>query len=126
MLTTKDIIQAHEVTIKTLVASGNCFSVRTDNGELRVVNFYYETLMELISENKLSFPIAVIKLTSTICVIVDPRIDKSLYREGFCEACTPIEYLPIPQRVKHLLDIQNGKREEKATGNGVIISLRVN
>ena len=108
---------------------GNCFSVRTENEQYRIVNFNYENLTELINNNIVTWPIKISTLSNNIAIICDERIPNEWYSNRFCETCTPISLLPIPQRLKHFLDIERGIREERDVEiNGVkskLISIKV-
>lgn len=61
----------------------------------------------------ISFPINISVLRDSIAIICDERIPNEWYSNKFCETCTPQDLLPIPQRLKHILDIKRGLREER-------------
>jgi hypothetical protein len=93
---------------------GNCFSVSVDDErDYRIINFNHENLEKLIEDGVVSFPIKISKLEEGIAIIADERIPDEWYSKRFCETCTPENLLPIPQRLKHHLDIERGIREEK-------------
>ena len=46
-------------------------------------------------------------------VILDSRIPNDWYSDTFCSTCTPMDLIPLPQRIKQLLDIDRGLREER-------------
>ena len=118
----ENIKLATDVTRVTLVGyfgeypreRGNCFSVSVDGDEdYRIINFNHENLEKLIEDKIVSFPIKISKLSDGIAIIADERIPDEWYSKRFCETCTPSDLLPIPQRLKHFLDIERGIREEK-------------
>lgn len=93
---------------------GNCFSVSVEGDEgYRIINFNHENLEKLIEDNIVSFPIKISKLSDGIAIIADERIPDEWYSKRFCETCTPSDLLPLPQRLKHFLDIERGIREER-------------
>ena len=112
---------AKQITTVTLVGyigeypmeRGNCFSVSTDDGEFRILNFNYENLKKLLKDNVVEWPIKISALSPSHAIICDHRIPDEWYSKKFCETCTPIDLLPVPQRLRHFLDIERGKREEK-------------
>jgi hypothetical protein len=119
----KDNIKlATDITSVTLVGyfgefpreRGNCFSVSV-GGEsyYRIINFNYENLGKLIEDEIVSFPLKISILSSGAAIIADERIPDAWYSKRFCETCTPSDLLPIPQKLKHFLDIERGIREEK-------------
>jgi len=130
---------AYGVTMYTLVGvgrtdnypltHGNCFSVatRTDNkspwndsGSYKIVNFILENLEHLIEEKVIEWPIKIVVIDEQLRVaaVNDPRIPDEYYTTRFCEVCTPINLLPVPQRLRHLRDIDRGFRTEH--GNGIV------
>jgi len=113
---------ATDITTVTLVGflgdypreRGNCFSVSVEGErDYRIINFNYENLEKLIEDNVVSFPLKISKLSDRIAIVADERIPDEWYSKRFCETCTPSDLLPIPQRLKHLLDIERGIREER-------------
>ena len=117
---------AIRITGQTLVGSsgsfprkfGNCFSIEAENGKnYRILNFKVENIKELIKRKVLSWPIKCESLSEHSAVINDGRIPDDWYMDRFCEVCTPIDLLPLPQRLKHLRDIQRGKRIEHENGS---------
>ena len=90
---------------------GNCFSVATNDGRLRILNFGYENLEELQRQG-LSWPLKCIKLDEGLGVVADNRIGDRWYSATFCEACTPRNWLPTPQRLRQLREIDRGARDE--------------
>lgn len=118
----EDYLMAKNITTVTLVGyigefpreRGNCFSVSVEGEErdIRIVNFNYENLKKLLDDGIVEFPIKISKISSGTGVIIDGRIPDDWYSKGFCETCTPRDLLPLPQRIKHLLDIQRGRRVE--------------
>jgi len=92
---------------------GNCFSVSVeDERDYRIINFNYENLKKLIEDSVVSFPLKISKLSEGIAIIADERIPDEWYSKRFCETCTPSDLLPVPQKLKHFLDIERGIREE--------------
>ena len=113
---------ATDVTTVTLVGffgeypreRGNCFSVSVQGERnYRIINFNHENLEKLIEDGVISFPVKISKLGEGIAIIADERIPDEWYSKRFCETCTPGDLLPIPQRLKHFLDIERGIREER-------------
>ena len=99
---------------------GNCFSVVDESGKsYKILNFKIENIEELVRLKELSWPIKCEALSEHSAVINDGRIPDDWYQDHFCEVCTPLDLLPLPQRLQHLRDIQRGKREESA--NGIVI-----
>ena len=93
---------------------GNCFSVSVnDERDYRIINFNYENLEKLIEDSVVSFPLKISKLSEGIAIIADERIPDEWYSKRFCETCTPSDLLPVPQKLKHFLDIERGIRVEK-------------
>jgi|688.fasta_scaffold476078_2 hypothetical protein len=91
---------------------GNCFSVSVEGEDYRIINFNHENLEKLIEDKIVSFPIKISKLSDGIAIIADERIPDEWYSKIFCETCTPGDLLPLPQRLKHYLDIERGIRKE--------------
>ena len=93
---------------------GNCFSVSVEGErDYRIINFNYENLEKLIEDEMVSFPLKISKLSDGIAIIADERIPDEWYSKRFCETCTPSDLLPVPQKLKHFLDIERGIREER-------------
>jgi len=112
------------------VRHGNCFSMRADNGHsYRIVNFYLENLEEGIRREKMTLPVRLYILSdpykSGVAIIFDPKIPTSWYSAQFCETCTPVEYLPFPQRVSHALKLESGTITERKYGDRTMIIERV-
>ncbi len=116
---------AIRTTSQTLVGSsgsfprkfGNCFSVESEDGySYRILNFKIENLEELTRRGELSWPIKCEALSARSAVINVGRIPDDWYMDHFCEVCTPLDLLPLPQRLKQLRDIQRGKRIEHDNG----------
>lgn len=112
---------ANDITTVTLVGyfgefpmeRGNCFSVSVDDErDYRIINFNYENLEKLIEDSVVSFPLKISKLSEGIAIIADERIPDEWYSKRFCETCTPSDLLPVPQKLKHFLDIERGIRKE--------------
>ena len=112
---------ATDVTTVTLVGffgeypreRGNCFSVSVEGERnYRIINFNHENLEKLIEDGVISFPIKISKLGEGIAIIADERIPDEWYSKRLCETCTPENLLPLPQRLKHYLDIERGTRKE--------------
>jgi hypothetical protein len=112
---------ATDITTVTLVGyfgefpmeRGNCFSVSVDaERDYRIINFNYENLEKLIEDSVVSFPLKISKLSEGIAIIADERIPNEWYSKRFCETCTPSDLLPVPQKLKHFLDIERGIRKE--------------
>lgn len=87
---------------------GNCFSLRSDEREYKIVNFGYENLKMLIDMNIIKFPIRIWKLSDNVAIIHDERIDNRFYWDGFCEICCPYEFLPLPQKLARDLNVRRG------------------
>jgi hypothetical protein len=93
---------------------GNCFSVSVEGErDYRIINFNHENLEKLIEDKMVSFPLKISKLSDGIAIISDERIPDEWYSKRFCETCTPSDFLPVPQKLKHFLDIERGIREER-------------
>lgn len=93
--------------------SGNCFSLLTEeDAYVKILNFNHENLKKLIDDGVVSFPIIISKLSEYKAVIVDGRIPDEWYSNKFCEVCTPDDLLPLPQKIKHQLEIDRGNRVE--------------
>jgi hypothetical protein len=110
---------------------GNCFSMRTDNDEhYKIVNFNYENFEELLERNVIEFPVTIGVIKGNTAVMLDNRIPDEWYSDKFCTTCTPMDLLPLPQRIKQLLDIDRGVREEREIEiNGkklIMTSVKVN
>lgn len=115
-------------TSKFPVRHGNCFSMKTENGDYyRIVNFYYENIMEGIRREKLTLPVRLYVLgdptTSRVAIMYDPRIPPSWYSDQFCETCTPVKFLPFPQRLSRELNLESGKVTESTNSKGMTISV---
>lgn len=104
----KKILYGSEITWTTLLgiikkefplSAGNCFSLKCDGKEYRIVNFYLENLKKLL-ELGLTFPIRLKKLTACVALIDDERISNKWYRTKCCETCCPDKYLPVTQKWK--------------------------
>jgi hypothetical protein len=114
------IINATAVTSQTLVGhffdeeqglypSGNCFSMKDENGDTyKILNFGIENLDLLLEMGILEFPVKIHPLSERHAVILDERIPNRFYWSSLCSSCTPIELLPIPQRIKHELRFKRG------------------
>lgn len=112
------------------VRHGNCFSMRADNGHSYIiVNFYLENLEEGIRREKMTLPVRLYILSdpykSGVAIIFDPKIPTSWYSDQFCETCTPVEYLPFPQRVSHALKLESGTITEHKYGDRTMIIERI-
>jgi hypothetical protein len=118
----ENLKQATGITTVTLVGfygdfpreNGNCFSVSVEDEEknYRIINFNHENLIKLIKDQVVSFPLKISKVGENVAIIADERIPNEWYSKRFCEQCTPTDLLPLPQRLKHFLDIERGIREE--------------
>lgn len=117
----ENIKQADRCSFVTLVAyygafpmkSGNCFAVISGDVEYKVVNFNHENLCELIERKVVEWPINIIPISDTHCVIADHRIPREWYSQQFCETCTPKSLWPPQQKLQRLLDIERGNIIEK-------------
>lgn len=100
------------------IKRGNCFSVGTKNKNewYHILNFSYENLKYLEKQKIIQFPIKILSLSERHAVICDNRIPDEFYQKDFCEICTPRELLPVPQRLKQLIQIQNETRKEHENG----------
>lgn len=123
---------ATSVTTVTLVGFIKySFPMKTDNDEhYRIVNFNHENLEELLEKQMIEFPITIGVVGGNVAVILDSRIPDEWYSQKFCTTCTPMDLLPLPQRIKQLLDIDRGIREEREIEiNGeklIMTSVKVN
>jgi len=114
------IKSANQVTSVTLVSyfgdfpmkRGNCFSVSTDDGNFKILNFNHENLEKLLSDNIISWPIKISPLSNSHAIVCDYRIPNEWYSERLCEVCTPFDLLPLPQKLKRFLEIERGNRTE--------------
>jgi|GEM_PF-6565017 hypothetical protein len=105
-----EILEATDIESTTLVGFNNCFSVQLSNGGCaNIVNFYLETLEELLKEGVVVWPIKVSILGGKTGVINDARIPDDKYNDRFCEVCCPIDLLPVNQRLTKSRAIQCGK-----------------
>lgn len=96
---------------------GNCFSVSLqEGGWAQILNFNHENLCNLLAEKLITFPIKVYMLSERHGLFCDSRIPDDYYSEELCTVCTPKALLPAPQRVKQLVQIQKGFREEWENG----------
>lgn len=96
---------------------GNCFSVSLqEGGWAQILNFNYENLRHLLHEKIVDFPIKIYMLNERHGLFCDSRIPDDYYSDDLCAVCTPKELLPAPQRVKQLIQIQKGLREEWENG----------
>lgn len=96
---------------------GNCFSVNLqEGGWAQIVNFNHENLNHLLSNEIISYPIKVVLIGPKHAVFCDSRIPEEFYSEEFCTVCTPKNLLPMPQRIKQLIQIQSGIRKEFDNG----------
>lgn len=115
--------QAVRITTVTLVGfinyefpmeHGNCFSMKTDDDkEYKIVNFNYENFKELLERKVIEYPVTIGVIAERTAVILDSRIPNDWYSDTFCSTCTPMDLIPLPQRIKQLLDIDRGLREER-------------
>lgn len=98
--------------------SGNCFSVKADDGKYyRIVNFNMENLEALI-ELGLKWPIECEALADGRCAaVMDGRIGERWYSDRYCEICCPEELLPITQLQRHKRECARGARVE---GDGYV------
>lgn len=83
-----------------IVNGGNCFSLETDNKNIRIVNFGVENLKHLLKEKILDWPVKVFPITETLGAILDKRVPKEYYWTKFCSICCPFEYLPTTQKLE--------------------------
>ena len=113
------LLMAWEVAGSTLLGSGNCFSVNVDHNthwkEYRIVNFYLETLEELL-EAGLTWPVGVVALEGNRAVLHDPRIEDAEYPQEWCSVCCPEHLLPLPQQLKHRRHELQGIRRDLGDG----------
>ena len=106
------------ITTVTLVARNNCFGVRTSDKEgYRIVNFYHETLEELLKNKTVTWPIKIKIIGGHTAVINDPRIPNDCYRTDFCETCCPFDLLPVQQQLRRERAIARG---DIVVGDGFI------
>ena len=128
-----EILQATGIGSHTLVGfddskgypltQGNCFSVCTVEDRLcRIVNFSHENFIEAVARGvKLPISIGIIgKNNGTgegYAIVHDKRISVDWYQQRWCEICCPEDLLPLPQRLAHALEIEQGVRIQ---GDGFI------
>lgn len=120
------IRMATHTTMATLLGTNNCFSVaikpETEGEpptELRIVNFKYEPLQELLKARIVWWPIMVMEIAPGIGIIHDPRIPRDKYENRYCTVCCPNHLLPPQQRAEQLRDIAAGFRTEHRRKNGI-------
>jgi hypothetical protein len=100
---------AVKITFCTLVSTNNCFGVETsDKKGYRIVNFYYETLEELLKNKTIKWPVKIKTIGEHTAVISDPRIPDDCYRTEFCEVCCPSDLLPLQQKLRREREIARG------------------
>jgi hypothetical protein len=125
--------KANSITSVTLVGvlgdkfplrHGNCFSVKTDDGEKKIVNFFYENLKHLI-DNGLTFPINIESISKHHAIIHDDRIPEDFYETRYCEVCCPTHLLPIPQQKARERLISSGKLMVKQCGDYILEKMNV-
>lgn len=88
---------------------GNCFSLRTEESKsYKILNFIMENLEFALDKKIINWPIKIKVLGEAHAVIHDSRIPHNWYKETFCEICTPIELLPLPQKLKRERQIEIG------------------
>jgi len=107
--------------------NGNCFSmveVGTDN-YYKIINFNHENLEELLKREIIDFPLNVIILGGRTAIMADERIPLDWYSDRFCSVCTPVDYLPTPQKLERLIDIKTGALVETAKYNCLNTGKRV-
>ena len=99
------------------LSRGNCFGVSLqEGGWAQILNFNHENLCHLLAEKLITFPIKVYIISERNGLFCDSRIPDNYYSADLCTVCTPKELLPAPQRVKQLVQIQKGFREEWENG----------
>lgn len=104
-----ELVDAIHVESTTLVGFGNCFSVMTADGKYYdVVNFYHEALEDMIKAG-VTWPFKISPIGPRTAVMHDARIPDDKYNDRFCEVCTPMDLLPITQRLRKSRDIQTGR-----------------
>lgn len=89
---------------------GNCFSVETEQGDFRIVNFVHENLEHLLKHG-LSWPIRIMVLGDGIAALHDERIPDRWFSKTYCEVCCPQSLLPFPQRAAHMRQEARGERK---------------
>lgn len=97
--------------------SGNCFSLVTDEGEFRIVNFHYENFKHLLNIG-LEWPVKIVKMNNRVAYIHDERISHKFYSDYFCETCCPQDLLPLPQKLSRERNILSGRLTIIETGKG--------
>jgi len=103
-------------------AHGNCFSAALEDGTgVRILNFHYENLKELLRRGTLVWPVQVHIIRKGYAVIADPRVPNEWYQKDFCEVCAPMELLPLPQRLRFAMAVERGEIEV----NGDSITCRI-
>ena len=92
---------------------GNCFSLRTEEGDFKIINFVLENLEHALQEGKISWPIKIKTLSSEHHAVVhDERFPDSWYQPRFCEVCCPKYLLPMPQLLTYERQVVRGQRVE--------------
>ena len=91
--------------------SGNCFSVRTDQGnEYRIVNFNVENWDEMIRMG-LELPIVIGVLDEGTAIIQDDRIPDEWYDDQYCSVCCAEKHWPINQKLAKERQVSRGEVE---------------
>lgn len=83
-----------------IVDGGNCFSLKTEKGYIKIVNFGVENLQHLLKEKIVEWPVTVLLISDKLGVILDKRVPKEYYWTEFCSICCPFEYLPTTQKIE--------------------------
>lgn len=102
--------------------SGNCFSVRTDQGnDYRIVNFNVENWEEM---NRLGLepPIIIGILDERTAIIQDDRIPDEWYDRHYCAVCCAETYWPINQQLAKNRQRTRGEIEDR--GNWEMIHIK--
>jgi hypothetical protein len=118
----KDLIYCNSISSQTLLGFNNCFGM-TEMGktkEIKIVNFYLESLEDLIENYKFDLPVAVTLLSERVGMIADWRIPDSFYNDYICEVCCPASLLPMSQQIHHVLEMGRGRRTETHCADGMV------
>lgn len=81
---------------------GNYFDLKVEGKYLKVVNFWYENLFQVIQKG-LTFPIKV-RVDGDYCFIADERIPRDYYNKETLTTCCPDRFKTVHQHLQDLID----------------------
>lgn len=87
--------------------AGNCFSLQTEEGSLRIVNFNVANFNRLLDLG-LTFPFRVRRLAPGVGALHDVRIPSEWYDSHWCSTCCPRYLLPMPQQLDFDRNVELG------------------